>query len=384
MIIAILIIACLILIALIFGLYVLNNKKDPSSEMALDSIKKLENSITVISTRLDEMDKSNFKLNQLVDSRLGQYSNDSNKLVTTIENKLADIQKTVDEKLQTTLESRISSSFKQVGERLESVYKQLGEMQNLSQGVGNLQRVLTNVKTRGIWGELQAERILQEILVPEQYEKNVVTKKGSRDAVEFAIKLPGSLEGQCVYLPIDSKFPREDYEKLCMATEEADTEQIKNLKRALERRIVLEAQTIRDKYIDVPNTTDFAVMFLPIEGLYAEVLSIAGLQDKLQHECHIMIAGPTTLASLLNSLQMGFRTLAIEKKSSEVWQVLGEVKTEYAKFGLSLETIKRHLASATNDIDDAFVRHRAMGRKLKNVEAVETSELSGLIEVDEV
>ncbi|MCF0262666.1 MAG: DNA recombination protein RmuC, partial [Sphaerochaetaceae bacterium] len=275
MIIAILIIACLILIALIFGLYVLNNKKDPSSEMALDSIKKLENSITVISTRLDEMDKSNFKLNQLVDSRLGQYSNDSNKLVTTIENKLADIQKTVDEKLQTTLESRISSSFKQVGERLESVYKQLGEMQNLSQGVGNLQRVLTNVKTRGIWGELQAERILQEILVPEQYEKNVVTKKGSRDAVEFAIKLPGSLEGQCVYLPIDSKFPREDYEKLCMATEEADTEQIKNLKRALERRIVLEAQTIRDKYIDVPNTTDFAVMFLPIEGLYAEVLSIA-------------------------------------------------------------------------------------------------------------
>ena len=384
MIIAILIIACLILIALIFGLYVLNNKKDPSSEMALDSIKKLENSITVISTRLDEMDKSNFKLNQLVDSRLGQYSNDSNKLVTTIENKLADIQKTVDEKLQTTLESRISSSFKQVGERLESVYKQLGEMQNLSQGVGNLQRVLTNVKTRGIWGELQAERILQEILVPEQYEKNVVTKKGSRDAVEFAIKLPGSLEGQCVYLPIDSKFPREDYEKLCMATEEADTEQIKNLKRALERRIVLEAQTIRDKYIDVPNTTDFAVMFLPIEGLYAEVLSIAGLQDKLQHECHIMIAGPTTLASLLNSLQMGFRTLAIEKKSSEVWQVLGEVKTEYAKFGLSLETIKRNLASDTNDLDDAFFRHRAMGRKLKNVEAVETSELSGLIEVDEV
>ncbi|MBQ4282034.1 MAG: DNA recombination protein RmuC, partial [Spirochaetales bacterium] len=350
-----------------------------------ESLRRIEQALTVTSTRLDGLDRRSSQLNTLVDSRLVQFSTGNDKLTKTVESKLSDIQKdnerrleqmrqTVEEKLQSTLETRLSASFKQVGDQLESVYKQLGEMQVLAQGVGNLEKVLTNVKARGMWGELQAERILQEILLPEQYLKNVVTKRTSRDPVEFAVKLPGSQEGEHVLLPIDSKFPREDYERLCMATETSDVEAIKNLRKALERRILDESKDIRDKYIDVPYTTDFAVLFLPIEGLYAEILSIPGLQDRIQREFHVMIAGPATLASLLNSLQMGFRTLAIEKKSSEVWHVLGEVKTEYGKFGIVLDSVKKKLSSASNEIDNAFTRHRAMGRKLRNVEAVETDD----------
>lgn len=348
-----------------------------------ESLRRIEQALTVTSTRLDGLDRRSSQLNTLVDSRLVQFSTGNDKLTKTVESKLSDIQKdnerrleqmrqTVEEKLQSTLETRLSASFKQVGDQLESVYKQLGEMQVLAQGVGNLEKVLTNVKARGMWGELQAERILQEILLPEQYLKNVVTKRTSRDPVEFAVKLPGSQEGEHVLLPIDSKFPREDYERLCTATETSDVEAIKALRKALERRILDESKDIRDKYIDVPYTTDFAVLFLPIEGLYAEILSIPGLQDRIQREFHVMIAGPATLASLLNSLQMGFRTLAIEKKSSEVWHVLGEVKTEYGKFGIVLDSVKKKLSSASNEIDNAFTRHRAMGRKLRNVEAVET------------
>ena len=348
-----------------------------------ESLRRIEQALTVTSTRLDGLDRRSSQLNTLVDSRLVQFSTGNDKLTKTVESKLSDIQKdnerrleqmrqTVEEKLQSTLETRLSASFKQVGDQLESVYKQLGEMQVLAQGVGNLEKVLTNVKARGMWGELQAERILQEILLPEQYLKNVVTKRTSRDPVEFAVKLPGTQEGEHVLLPIDSKFPREDYERLCTATETSDVEAIKALRKALERRILDESKDIRDKYIDVPYTTDFAVLFLPIEGLYAEILSIPGLQDRIQREFHVMIAGPATLASLLNSLQMGFRTLAIEKKSSEVWHVLGEVKTEYGKFGIVLDSVKKKLSSASNEIDNAFTRHRAMGRKLRDVEAVET------------
>lgn len=348
-----------------------------------ESLRRIEQALTVTSTRLDGLDRRSSQLNTLVDSRLVQFSTGNDKLTKTVESKLSDIQKdnerrleqmrqTVEEKLQSTLETRLSASFKQVGDQLESVYKQLGEMQVLAQGVGNLEKVLTNVKARGMWGELQAERILQEILLPEQYLKNVVTKRTSRDPVEFAVKLPGTQEGEHVLLPIDSKFPREDYERLCTATETSDVEAIKALRKALERRILDESKDIRDKYIDVPYTTDFAVLFLPIEGLYAEILSIPGLQDRIQREFHVMIAGPATLASLLNSLQMGFRTLAIEKKSSEVWHVLGEVKTEYGKFGIVLDSVKKKLSSASNEIDNAFTRHRAMGRKLRSVEAVET------------
>ncbi|MGX8681032.1 MAG: DNA recombination protein RmuC [Spirochaetales bacterium] len=348
-----------------------------------EGLRRMEQSITVTNTRLDELLKAYDRFNGMIDSRLMQFSTGNERLTKTVEEKLDQIRsdnerrleqmrKTVEEKLQSTLESRLSSSFKQVGDQLESVYKQLGEMQNLAQGVGNLEKVLTNVKTRGMWGELQAERILQEILLPEQYLKNVVTKRTGRDPVEFAVRLPGATEGEHVLLPIDSKFPREDYEKLCSATESGDVDAVKILRKALERRILDEAKDIRDKYIDVPYTTDFAILFLPIEGLYAEILSIAGLQDRIQREFHVMIAGPATLASLLNSLQMGFRTLAIEKKSSEVWHVLGEVKTEYGKFGTVLEVVKKKLASASSEIDNAFTRHRAIGRKLRNVEAVES------------
>ena len=363
---------------------------------AADELRRIEQALTVTSTRLDGLDRRSAQLNTLVDSRLAQFSTDNDKLTRTVESKLNDIRtdnekrleqmrQTVEEKLQSTLESRLATSFKEVGDRLESVYKQLGEMQVLAQGVGNLEKVLTNVKARGMWGELQAERILQEILLPEQYLKNVVTKRTSRDPVEFAVKLPGSSEGEHVLLPIDSKFPREDYERLCMATETSDVEAIKALRKALERRILDESKDIREKYIDVPYTTDFAILFLPIEGLYAEILSIPGLQDRIQREFHVMIAGPATLASLLNSLQMGFRTLAIEKKSSEVWHVLGEVKTEYGKFGVVLDSVKKKLSSASNEIDNAFTRHRAMGRKLRNVEAVESpeTETPELVEPDE-
>ena len=360
-------------------------RTDESLRRTDESLRRIEQELTVASTRIDGLDKRSAQLNTLVDTRLAQFSTDNDKLTKTVETKLSDIQKdnekrleqmrqTVEEKLQSTLESRLSNSFRQVGDRLESVYKQLGEMQVLAQGVGNLEKVLTNVKTRGMWGELQAERILQEILLPEQYLKNVVTKRTGRDPVEFAVRLPGTHEDEHVLLPIDSKFPREDYEKLCAATETGDTESIRVLRKALERRILDESRDIREKYIDVPSTTDFAILFLPIEGLYAEILSIPGLQDRVQREFHVMIAGPATLASLLNSLQMGFRTLAIEKKSSEVWHVLGEVKTEYGKFGAVLDTVKKKLASASNEIDNAFTRHRAMGRKLRDVEAVETAD----------
>lgn len=358
-----------------------------------ESSRRVENAMASafagMSARLDEMDKRSLDLNRLVDSRLDSFRLDNERLVKTVDSKLEAIRKdngerleqmrlTVDEKLQSTLENRLSASFGQVGKQLESVYRQLGEVQVLAKDVGNLERVLTNVKTRGVWGELQAERILQDMLLPEQYDRNVVTRRGGRDPVEFAVKLPGASDGEKVYLPIDSKFPREDYERLCNAVESGDVEAAKASRRALEKRILDEAKDIRDKYIDVPNTTDFAIMFLPIEGLYAEVLSNPGLQERVQRDFHVMIAGPATLSSLLNSLQMGFRTLAIERKSAEVWHVLGEVKTEYVKFGAVLEAVKRKLALATNEIDNAFTRHRVMGRKLRSVEAMDSSEMDSI------
>lgn len=384
-----LLLLCLVLLAAVLSKLVRRQDGSKETEALSEALRHLENAMTVTATRIDEMDRKSAQLNSLVDERLSRFSTqisgDSERLTKAVEGKLSDIRndnekrleqmrQVVEEKLQSTLETRLSTSFKQVGEQLESVYKQLGEMQALAKGVDNLEKVLTNVKTRGMWGELQAERILQEILLPEQYLKNAVTKKGGRDSVEFAVRLPGANEGEYVLLPIDSKFPREDYERLCDATEAADTEAVRTSRKSLERRVLDEAKTIREKYIDVPNTTDFAIMFLPIEGLYAEVLSIPGLQERIQHEFHVMVSGPATLASLLNSLQMGFRTLAIEKKSSEVWRILGEVKTEYAKFGIVLDAVKRKLTSATNEIDNAFTRHRAMGRKLRGVEMVQLGE----------
>ncbi len=286
--------------------------------------------------------------------------------------KLEQMRATVDEKLQSTLEKRLGESFKQVSERLEQVYKGLGEMRSLATGVGDLKKVLTNVKTRGTWGEIQLGNILEQILTPDQYEMNVQTKKNSNERVEFAIKLPGqgTDREQGVWMPIDSKFPQEDYQRLTDAQEAADKELADKSIKNLEMRIRLEAKNIREKYIDPPNTTDFGIMFLPVEGLYAEVLRRPGLCDLLQRDYRVTVTGPTTLAALLNSLQMGFRTLAIEKRSSEVWELLGIVKTEFGKFGDVLAVTKKKLQEASSTIDKAEVRTRAIERKLRDVQEI--------------
>ncbi|MGB5745526.1 MAG: DNA recombination protein RmuC [Desulfobacterales bacterium] len=296
--------------------------------------------------------------------------------------KLDQMRATVDEKLQTTLEKRLGESFRQVSERLEQVYKGLGEMRTLATGVGDLKKVLTNVKTRGTWGEIRLSHILEQILTPDQYDVNVATKKNSNDRVEFAIKLPGQDvdKEKIVWMPIDSKFPQEDYQRLIDAQEAADKELAEKSIKNLEMRIKTEARFIKEKYIDPPHTTDFGIMFLPIEGLYAEVLRRPGLCDTLQREFRIVVTGPTTLAALLNSLQMGFRTLAIEKRSSEVWELLGVVKTEFGKFGDVLAKTKKKLKEASHTIGQAEVRTRAIERKLRDVEQVTLADAAGLIE----
>jgi DNA recombination protein RmuC len=284
--------------------------------------------------------------------------------------KLEQMRGVVEEKLHSTLEKRLGDSFRQVSERLEQVYAGLGEMRALAAGVGDLKKVLTNVKTRGLWGEIRLGQILEQILAPDQYAANVITKPGASERVEFAIRLPGAGADRerVVWLPIDAKFPQEDFQRLLDAQEAADKEQADRSWRNLEIRVKAEARAIRDKYIDPPHTTDFAILFLPVEGLYAEVLRIPGLCDHLQREHRVVVAGPTTLAALLNSLQMGFRTLAIERRSSEVWELLSGVKTEFGKFGDTLSKTKRKLQEAAHTIDQAEVRTRAIERKLSRVE----------------
>ncbi len=285
--------------------------------------------------------------------------------------RLEEMRKTVDEKLHETLETRLTESFRQVSERLERVHQGLGEMQQLALGVGDLKRVLTNVKTRGTWGEVQLEMLLEQILTPDQYAKNVETVPGTNARVEFALKLPGQKEGGApVWMPIDAKFPKEQYERLLEAADRADAEGVAAAGRELERAVRGEAKTIAEKYVSPPLTTDFAILFLPTEGLYAEVMRRPGLADELQRVNRVSIAGPSTLTALLNSLQMGFRTLALEKRSSEVWQVLGAVKTEFAKFGDVLAATKTTLERAARNIENAEVRSRQMARKLKSVEAL--------------
>ncbi|MGD8283598.1 MAG: DNA recombination protein RmuC [Desulfobacterales bacterium] len=298
--------------------------------------------------------------------------------------KLEQMRATVDEKLQITLEKRLGESFKQVSERLEQVYKGLGEMRTLATGVGDLKKVLTNVKTRGTWGEIRLSHILEQILTPDQYDVNVATKENSNDRVEFAIKLPGqdADKEKIVWMPIDSKFPQEDYQRLLDAQEAADKELAEKSIKNLETRIKAEGKFIKEKYLDPPHTTDFGIMFLPVEGLYAEVLRRPGLCDILQRDYRIVMTGPTTLAALLNSLQMGFRTLAIEKRSSEVWDLLGTVKTEFGKFGDMLAKTKKKLQEASNSIDQAEVRTRVIQRKLKKVQEVPQSESVESIEED--
>lgn len=288
--------------------------------------------------------------------------------------KLEQMRQTVDEKLHATLEKRLSESFRQVSERLELVHKGLGEMQTLAAGVGDLKKVLSNVKARGVFGEVQLAALLEQVMAPEQYERNVVTRQGSRDRVEFAIRLPGRDRDEHVLLPIDAKFPIEDYQRLQAAQEAGDKAALELAEKALEARVRLEAKTIAEKYVEPPYTTDFALLYLPFEGLFGEVLRRPGLFDQIQRQFRVTICGPTNLLAYLNSLQMGFRTLAIQQRSSEVWKVLGTVKTEFGRFAEVLANTKRQLQTVANTIDQAEVRTRQIERKLKDVEALPGTE----------
>jgi DNA recombination protein RmuC len=294
--------------------------------------------------------------------------------------KLEEMRKTVDEKLQTTLETRLGESFKQVAERLEQVHKGLGQMQSLAQGVGDLQRVLTNVKTRGMFGEVQLEALLEQVLTLEQYGKQVETKPRSNQRVDFAVRFPGrSADGTPVWLPIDAKFPRDDYERLLDAHDRADAVGVESAGRALEVRIREEAKSICENYLCPPYTTDFAILFLPIESLYAEVLRRPGLMDKIQRDYRVTLAGPTTLLAMLNSLHMGFRTLALEQQASEVWKVLGAVKTEFERYGEWVARIKEQVQKASDTLERADTRTKQMRRALKVVEALPDAQAQSLL-----
>ena len=342
---------------------------------------KLQNdqleSITRLIQELTESNRTEIeKLRSRIDTQL-KHLQESN------EKKLDQMRETVDEKLQSTLEKRLGQSFKLVSERLEAVQHGLGEMQNLATGVGDLKKVLTNVKARGTWGEVQLGALLEQILTPDQYDKNVRTRRNSQESVEYAIRLPGQDDDpkSCVWMPIDSKFPQEDYLRLVEAADTADGDAVQKATAALLRSVHSSAKEIRDKYLNPPATTDFAIMFLPTEGLYAEVLRQPGQVEKIQQDYRIVVAGPTTLSAILSSLRIGFRTLAIEKRSSEVWKVLAGVKTEFGKFGHVLTTVKRQLNTASNTIEQTGVRTRAMERKLRAVEELPSEKTTQILEL---
>ena len=341
---------------------------------------RLSENIRVQKDQLDSFSKQLMAMTKLNEEKLEAMRKTMETQLQALQEdntrKLEQMRATVDEKLQGTLDKRLGESFKQVSERLEQVYKGLGEMRTLATGVGDLKKVLTNVKTRGTWGEIRLSHILEQILTPDQYDVNVATKKNSTERVEFAIKLPGQKvdKEKIIWMPIDSKFPQEDYQRLMDAQEAADKELAEKSIKNLEMRIKAEARHIKEKYLDPPHTTDFGIMFLPVEGLYAEVLRRPGLCDTLQREYRIVVTGPTTLAALLNSLQMGFRTLAVEKRSSEVWQLLGVVKTEFGKFGDVLAKTKKKLQEAGHTIDKAEIRTRAIARKLRKVQEIPLTE----------
>jgi DNA recombination protein RmuC len=333
-----------------------------------------------LTTQLQSVSESNARrmgeVRETLENQLAQ-------LQQTNSAKLDEMRRTVDEKLQNTLEARLGQSFKQVADRLEQVHKGLGEMQTLAQGVGDLKHLLTNVKTRGIFGEAQLAALLEQVFTVDQYAAQVVTRRGGKNPVDFAIKLPGrSDSGEPLWLPIDAKFPNEDYERLLDAQQRADGPGAEVAGKALELRIRLEAKSISEKYIEPPYTTDFAILFLPTEGLYAEVLRRPGLIECLQRDHRITLAGPTTLLAMLNSLQMGFRTLALEKRSSEVWQVLGAVKTEFGKFGDVLAKVKSQTETVLNTLSNAEQRSRVMGKALRNVEALPEADAVRLIPLD--
>lgn len=341
-----------------------------------DALSNRQTEIThTVTTAIGALDKrmldSGKVVQEAVEKKLDEIRKDN-------DTKLEKIRVTVDEKLHETLERRLGESFKRVSDQLESVNKGLGEMQSLASGVGDLKKVLSNVKTRGTWGEVQLGNLLEQFLVSEQYDTNVSTKKGSSDRVEFAIKLPGKGK-DVVWLPIDAKFPLEDYQRLVDAQEKADVESIERESKALEQRIKLEAKNIHEKYVDPPHTTDFAILFLPNEGLYAEVLRRPGLADQIQREYKVILTGPTTIAAILNSLQMGFRTLAIEKRSGEVWNVLNAVKTEFGKFGDLLEKTQKKLQEASDTIESASTKSRTIVKKLNKVHEVSPGEETKLL-----
>jgi len=314
-------------------------------------------------------------MRETVERKLGELQEDNTQ-------KLEAMRATVDEKLHATLEQRLGESFKLVSERLEQVHTGLGEMRTLATGVGDLKKVLTNIKTRGCWGEVQLGNLLEQMLTPDQFARNVAPNPRSGERVEFAVKLPGrEVEGAPVWLPIDSKFPQEEYQRLVDAQERGDLEAAEAASAALESGVKAEAKKINEKYVNPPHTTDFAILFLPTEGLFAEVLRRPGLCEVIQKQ-RVMLSGPTTLAAMLNSLQMGFRTLAIEKRSSEVWNVLGGVKTEFGKFGAALEKVKKKLHEATNTIDDASRRSRAVERQLKSAGELPGAEAAKLLDAE--
>lgn len=346
------------------------NADEQQQKIISESFNRLENRFKTYESMNEQKMEA---IRETVEKKLTSISEENSK-------KLDEMRKTVDEKLQKTLEDKMNQSFKLVSERLEQVYKGLGEMQTLATGVGDLKKVLSNVKTRGILGEIQLGAILKEILSPEQYEENIETVPNSKNVVEFAVKMPSG-DGGYVYLPIDSKFPQDAYLTLRDAYESADTDSIKQASQVLVTRIKSFAKDIHTKYIEVPYTTDFAIMFLPFEGLYAEIINTKGLVEYLQREYHINVAGPSTMAALLNSIQMGFKTLAIEKRSQEVWKILGSVKTEFDKFENVIEAAQKKINMANDELDKLVgVRTRAIQRQLRSVESINDSEI---IETDE-
>lgn len=371
-----------ILLVILIVLFVLQGQKKQEvgeNPKIAEMVKDLERLETVIK---DEMSRNRLEtssgqkdirteINQNLTSTLTTLTQSVEQKLTSLQQdnsqKLEKMRETVDEKLHATLEKRFGESFKLVSDRLDQVHKGLGEMQTIAIGVGDLKKVLANVKTRGTWGEAQLGNLIEEIMPIDRYEKNAITKKGSAERVEYAIKLPGQGESEHIWLPIDAKFPLEDYQKLVEAEEKGDIELISPLRKSLEARIKSEAKDIRTKYIDVPNTTDFGILFVPIESLYGEVLRIPGLFETIRREYKVIITGPTTIQAILNSLNMGFKTLSIQKSSSQVWETLGVVKKEFGKFGDLLEKTQKKLQEAGNTIDDAVKKTRTIEKKLDKV-----------------
>lgn len=357
------------------------NMKDMREEVS-NSLQRTRQEINIIlGGRITDFSKSNEEkleaIRKTVEDKLTALQKDNSEKIETM-------RLTVDEKLHDTLEKRLGESFKLVNDRLESVYKGLGEMQNLAVGVGDLKKVLTNVKARGSWGEIHLESILEEYLTPEQYVKNAKLKSNSKDFVEFAVKIPSKVDGKIVMLPIDSKFPIEDYGRLVEAEEKGDIAEVQLFKKELEKSIKAYARTIRDKYIDPPYTTDFAVMFLPTESLFCEVLKNASLAETIQRDYRVTITGPTTLTAFINSLQLGFHALAIEKQTSEVWKILANVKTEFSKFGDILAKTKKKIQEVANTMEDAESKTRNIQRKLGKVDSLPFSEQEEKIESSDV